>query len=244
MFTTTRTCDNTPYHSDEDEQKYDEEQDEKVTYHTNPESIRQLNPNSQAEQAYLFCNACNQWKKLSSNNIKTIDYRFFSYHKQYYSSGSCLTDECYDEIERKIKTEQRIEEQQKKDKERELERENEIMYHMDPAGVIKKHPELEGQVQQAFIFCITCEQWKNLSYDNSKTLPQNNNFRYQKQMYRGGHCLTDECKQLQQERAIQKRKDERFWNQVDIMEKRCDESQKRSDAIWKKGFNEQNENKK
>jgi hypothetical protein len=130
MFTTTRTCDNTPYHSDEEE--------ESVTYHSNPERFRQLKPNSRAEQAYLFCIECKQWKKLSSDNIKTIDYRLFSFHKQYYSSGSCLTDECYDEIERKIKTEQRIEE-----------------------------------------------------------------------------------------------KDKSFWNQVDIMEKRCDESQKRSDAIWK-----------
>jgi hypothetical protein len=102
--TYTETCNNTPYQSDDEENQYKniEREYEPVTYHLNPERIRHQNPKSRAEQAYLFCNACKQWKKLSDVNIRTIDYSLFSLQKQYYTSGSCLTNECYDEVKRHI----------------------------------------------------------------------------------------------------------------------------------------------
>jgi len=108
-----RTCDNTPYHSDDDVEEEVEEEVE-VTYHSNPESIRQINPKRRAEQAWLFCNACKQWKKLSAANIKTIDYSLFSLQKQYYTSGCCLTDECYEDVERHIKACLMAEEQEER----------------------------------------------------------------------------------------------------------------------------------
>jgi hypothetical protein len=148
------TSNNTPYQSDEDKDKDEDENEEKekVTYHSNPESIRQLNPKRRVEQAWLFCSVCKQWKKLSATNITTIDYSLFSWQKQYYTSGICLTDECYADVERHLKACQKAEEQE-----------------------------------------------------------------------------------------------ERFWKQVDVMQRKCDESARRCDAIWKKGIKEQelnSENKK
>lgn len=148
------TSDNTPYQSDEDEKQYE------VTYHSNPERIRQLNPKSRAEQAYLFCNACKQWKKLSAANITTIDFSLFSRQKQYYTSGCCLTDECYEEVERHIRA------------------------------------------------CIMADEEKKL----------------------------DEEKEKEQEEQ-----EERFWSQSDILQNRCDESDRKCDALFKKLMNEQNE---
>ena len=37
---------------------------------------------------------------------------------------------------------------------------NEIFYHVDPEGVIKFNPDLEGKVFQAYLLCNLCHQYK------------------------------------------------------------------------------------
>lgn len=117
---------------------------------------------------------------------------------------------------------------------------DDIIYHMDPAGVILKNPDLAGKVKQALILCLTCDKWKNLTYENNKTLPQGSDFRYNIQRYRG-YCLTDECIEEKEENARQKRKDIAFWAAVRAQNARCDEADRRCDAFFKNAMKEQEE---
>lgn len=119
----------------------------------------------------------------------------------------------------------------------------EIIYHMDPQGVILRYPDLKGTVMQAIIYCQTCEKWKDLSYDNSLTLPQGGDFNYQTQKY-VGYCLTDECKKEQEERFKQRQKDERFWNAVRAQQKVCDDADRRCDEFFKNAMREQEKRNK
>lgn len=117
-----------------------------------------------------------------------------------------------------------------------------MIYHMDPKGIVIKNPELEGKVEQAYIYCQTCKQWKNLSYDNAKTLPLRY-FSYKRQSYRGGYCLTGECIKEQQERKKQKIKDDRFWDAVEAQRKYCDELDQKSREFYERIMREEEERK-
>jgi hypothetical protein len=117
---------------------------------------------------------------------------------------------------------------------------SEIIYHMDPDGVVLRYPELTGTVLQAIIYCQTCKEWKNLSYDNALTLPQGGDFNYQTQRYVGGYCLTDECKKERLERESM----DRFWRRAKEMQKRCDDEDRRCDEFYKNAMKEQDSDKK
>jgi hypothetical protein len=114
-----------------------------------------------------------------------------------------------------------------------------IYYHIDPEGVMTKNPNLRGKVEQALVLCESCNEWKNLSYENAITT---DGFNYQTKRYRG-YCLTNECRQKQEEIARQKRNDEKFWVKVRQQEKRCDEADARCEAFYKKAMEEANKNK-
>jgi len=118
--------------------------------------------------------------------------------------------------------------------------EDDIIYHMDPAGVILKNPDLAGKVKQALLLCLTCDKWKNLTYENNKTLTQGSDFRYNIQRYRG-NCLTVECIEEQEEKARQKRKDIAFWAAVEAQQARCDEADRRCDEFYRNAMKEQEE---
>ena len=66
-------------------------------------------------------------------------------------------------------------------------RENETIYHMNPDEFKKRNPNIN--VEQAYIFCKLCNQWKNLSEVN---VP-NGMYNFRKQTYIGGYCLSAEC---------------------------------------------------
>lgn len=74
---------------------------------------------------------------------------------------------------------------------------DEMIYHVDPKGVVRHNPELIGKVKQAFIFCRQCEQWKPLTGDNSVTLPYGTVSRLEYKRYLGGICLTQKCNREQ-----------------------------------------------
>jgi len=74
---------------------------------------------------------------------------------------------------------------------------DEIIYHVNPKGVVRHNPELAGKVKQSFIFCRQCEQWKPLTTDNSVTLPRGTRMRLQYKRYLGGICLTRKCNREQ-----------------------------------------------
>ena len=119
-------------------------------------------------------------------------------------------------------------------------RQCDIIYHIDPEGVMSKNPTLRGKVEQALILCISCDEWKKLSYENAMTT----DFNYQTKRYRG-YCLTDECSQKQEKIARQKQDDEKqkridemFWIKVREQEKRCDEADARCEAFYKKAMEE------
>ena len=76
----------------------------------------------------------------------------------------------------------------------------EMIYHVDPKGVIRHNLELIGKVKQAFIFCRQCEKWKPLTTDNSVTLPRGTRMRLQYKRYIGGICLTRKCNRVQWEK--------------------------------------------
>jgi hypothetical protein len=114
-----------------------------------------------------------------------------------------------------------------------------IIYHIDPEGVMTKNPTLQGKVKQALILCLSCNEWKNLSYVNSLTTC---GFNYQTKRYRG-YCLTDECSQKQEETAKKKRDDDRFWMKVRVQEKICNEADARCEAFYKSAMEEARENR-
>jgi len=115
----------------------------------------------------------------------------------------------------------------------------EIIYHMDPSGVVLRYPELAGKVLQAIIYCQTCKNWKNLSYENSKTL-SHCNFNHKTQKYVGGYCLTDECKRERLERESM----EQFWRKAEEMQKRCDEADLRCETFFRNAMKEQEKGNK
>jgi hypothetical protein len=83
---------------------------------------------------------------------------------------------------------------------------DEMIYHVDPKGVVRHNPELVGKVKQSFIFCRQCEKWKPLTSDNSVTLPYGTRMRLQYKRYIGGICLTQKCnrEQWQKELTLEK----------------------------------------
>jgi hypothetical protein len=80
----------------------------------------------------------------------------------------------------------------------------EMIYHVDPKGVVRHNLELIGKVKQAFIFCRQCEQWKPLTADNSVTLPYGTTMRLQYKRYIGGICLTQKCNYEQWQKDLAK----------------------------------------
>lgn len=80
-----------------------------------------------------------------------------------------------------------------------LNKNNDIIYHVNPKGVIEANPDLAGKVKQAYIFCQACQQWQNLTTENSIQLPFGE-VSFQKEYYVGGFCWTPECNQSQYEK--------------------------------------------
>jgi hypothetical protein len=82
----------------------------------------------------------------------------------------------------------------------EKEKEKDIIYHVNPKGVVDKNPDLAGKVEQAYIFCKQCHSWQNLTTENSIQL-RFGEFSFQKQYYRDNYfCWTTECNQTQYEK--------------------------------------------
>jgi hypothetical protein len=68
-----------------------------------------------------------------------------------------------------------------------------IIYHVNPEGVINVNPDLAGKVEQAYIYCKACNKWQKLTTQNSIQLPFGE-FSFQKQYYTGNYyCWTTEC---------------------------------------------------
>ena len=67
-----------------------------------------------------------------------------------------------------------------------------IIYHVNPEGVVAANPDLAGKVEQAYIFCKACNKWQKLTTQNSIQLPFGE-FSFQTQYYVGGFCWTTEC---------------------------------------------------
>ena len=80
----------------------------------------------------------------------------------------------------------------------------EMIYHVNPKGVVRHNLELIGKVKQAFIFCRQCEKWKPLTSDNSVTLPYGTKMRLQYKRYIGGICLTRKCNYEQWQKDLAK----------------------------------------
>jgi len=82
----------------------------------------------------------------------------------------------------------------------EKDKDKDIIYHVNPKGVVDKHPDLAGKVEQAYIFCKQCHSWQNLTTENSIQL-RFGEFSFQKQYYRDNYfCWTTECNQTQYEK--------------------------------------------
>jgi hypothetical protein len=106
-------------------------------------------------------------------------------------------------------------------------KDDDIMYHVNPVGVMEANPDLAGKVKQAYIFCKACNKWQNLTTENSIQLPFGE-FSFQKECYVGGFCWTSECNQAQYEKEEKQRADERFWAQGQALRRRCDELEQNS----------------
>ena len=104
---------------------------------------------------------------------------------------------------------------------------DDIMYHVNPKGVMEANPDLAGKVKQAYIFCKACNTWQNLTTDNSIQLPFGE-FSFQKECSVGGFCWTPECNQVQYEKEQKQKADERFWAQEQALRQQCDELEKNS----------------
>ena len=104
---------------------------------------------------------------------------------------------------------------------------DDIMYHVNPVGVIEANPDLAGKVKQAYIFCKVCNKWQNLTTENSIQLPFGE-FSFQKECYVGGFCWTSECNQVQYEKEEKQKADERFWRQEQALRRQCDELEQNS----------------
>jgi hypothetical protein len=81
------------------------EENEGIIYHINPEEVMRLHPDllGKVKQMYIFCRACNQWKKMTPENSKTVSVYEMSLKKQLYVSQhtSCLSEECLKELDEK-----------------------------------------------------------------------------------------------------------------------------------------------
>lgn len=77
---------------------------------------------------------------------------------------------------------------------------NEIIYHVDPEGVIKFNPDLEGKVFQAYLLCNLCHQYKKMTPTNSYCIPLSERS-FKTQMYTGQHvyCMETECERKYEE---------------------------------------------
>jgi hypothetical protein len=80
-----------------------QENNDDIIYHIEPEEVMRLHPElvGKVKQSYIFCKACNQWKKMTARNSMTISIYEMSLKKQNYVSknSSCMTDECMKEQE-------------------------------------------------------------------------------------------------------------------------------------------------
>ena len=78
---------------------------------------------------------------------------------------------------------------------------NEIIYHVDPEGVIKFNPDLEGKVFQAYLLCNLCHQYKKMTSTNSYCIPLSQ-LSFNTQMYTGKHvyCMEPECERKYEEK--------------------------------------------
>ena len=119
----------------------------------------------------------------------------------------------------------------------EEEKDEDIIYHVNPEGVIKANPDLAGKVKQAYIFCKACNTWQHLTTENSIQLPFGE-FSFQKQCYVGGFCWTSECNQVQYEKEEKQKADERFWAQEQALRRQCDEAERRSNELYERIMSE------
>jgi hypothetical protein len=106
--------------------------------------------------------------------------------------------------------------------EEEEEEDKDVIYHVNPKGVIEVNPDLIGKVKQAYLFCQQCREWKHLTTDNSIQLPFGE-FSFQKQHYIGGFCWTRECNQMQYEKEQNQKTNEIFWTQEHALRHQYDE---------------------
>ena len=69
---------------------------EAIIYHVNPKGVIEVNPDliGKVKQAYLFCQQCQQWKHLTTDNSIQLPFGEFSFQKQHYIGGFCWTREC------------------------------------------------------------------------------------------------------------------------------------------------------
>jgi len=93
--------------------------------------------------------------------------------------------------------------QQKPDINENKDEDEDIIYHVNPKGVIEANPELEGKVMQAYLFCKACNTWQNLTTENSMQLPFGE-VSFKKQHYIGGFCWTPVCNQIEYEKENEK----------------------------------------
>ena len=76
-------------------------------------------------------------------------------------------------------------------------KDEDMIYHINPERIIAKNPDLAGKVEQAYIYCKSCNSWQNLTTENSIQL-RFGEFRFQKQCYVGNYlCWTPQCNQAE-----------------------------------------------
>lgn len=127
--------------------------------------------------------------------------------------------------------------QQKPLKPKREDEDEDIIYHVNPEGVVRVNPDLAGKVKQAYIFCKQCNTWQNLTTENSIQLPFGE-FSFQKQCYIGGFCWTSECNQVQYDKEQKQKADEKFWRREQELRHQCDEAERRSNELYERIMNE------
>ena len=77
----------------------------------------------------------------------------------------------------------------------------EMIYHVDPEGVIKLYPDLEGKVFQAYLLCNLCHEYKKMTPTNSYCIPLSDRS-FSTQLYTGQHvyCMEPECERKYEEK--------------------------------------------
>jgi hypothetical protein len=84
------TQDNTPlnsYDEREEEHKYLKKalnKDNDIIYHVNPERVIEANPDlaGKVKQAYIFCQHCQRWKNLTTENSMQLPFGEVSFQKE------------------------------------------------------------------------------------------------------------------------------------------------------------------